>query len=491
MATMRISQIVGAGMFVPPEWDRECHHIVLDSRDVKRGDLFIARAGSLARGQDFIKAALAAGAIAVLEEGEFGFRCEAGGVPVFSVPDLASQLPGWLLRRYQQARTLPLLAVTGTNGKSSTVQYVAQLVSRLGQRCGVIGTTGNGIWPDLQPTRNTTPDLATTLRCLEEMQEQGACLAAMEVSSHGLHQGRVSGLEFAVAAITNITQDHLDYHGTMDNYQAAKQRLFTDFPLGQAILNLDDARIAAMRHQANLRVPGLTLSCEQDADIMIRDPQFSSRWMSAQLTSPWGEARLQVPLIGGFNLVNAVMAISMLAAAGFDFNALVAAAASLRPVDGRMELYVRDGSPSVVVDFAHTPDAISTVIGALRPWNRPLTLVYGCGGERDRSKRPLMTEAALAADQVWLTDDNPRGESPAQIWVDALDVDGAGRVVCEHNRERAIVGALAATPADGLLVIAGKGHENYQEIAGVRHPYRDADVLLEMGYQRAGGEDVV
>mgnify|MGYP001367918569 CR=1 FL=1 len=491
MTEMALSRIVGQDLFVPPEWDRICRHLVLDSRDVNAGDLFVARAGSQARGQDYIAAALAAGAVAVLEEGEFGFRCEVGGVPVFSVPDLSARLSGWLLRRYATALELPLLAVTGTNGKSSTVQYVAQLLSVLGKGCGVIGTTGNGVWPRLEPTRNTTPDLATTLRMLETMQEQGAMLAAMEVSSHGLDQGRVAGLSFAVAAITNITQDHLDYHGTMEAYEAAKWRLFSDYPLGQAILNIDDPRIAAMLAAVGTSVPGLTLSCHQAADIMIREPSFSSGCMAARLLTPWGEAVVTVPLIGGFNLVNAVMAIAMLAAAGLDFDALVAAAATLRPVDGRMELYVRDGSPSVVVDFAHTPDALTTVMDALRPWNRPVTLVFGCGGERDRGKRPLMTLAALAADQVWLTDDNPRREDPDQIWADALAVDGSERVQREHDRRLAIRSALVATAADGLLVIAGKGHENYQEIAGVRHPYRDADVLQELGYQRAGGGHVV
>jgi UDP-N-acetylmuramoyl-L-alanyl-D-glutamate--2,6-diaminopimelate ligase len=497
---MRLGAMVGSELFVPPEWDREFCHLVTDTRDVQSGDLFIARSGRQADGHIYVANAIAAGAVAVLEEGPTGFRCEAGGVPVFVFPDLSRYLTTWLQRRYAMAMQMPLLAVTGTNGKSSTVQYVAQLVTTLGQRCGVIGTTGNGVWPELAPTRNTTPDLATILRCLEIMQQQGATIAAMEVSSHGIDQGRIAGLSFVGAAITNVTQDHLDYHGDMDAYLATKARLFHEYSLQQALFNIDDERVAGLLTGEPLAAPVLTLSTqamaggdlEQEADIRIRVVALEPRCMRADLATPWGQAELRVPLIGEFNLTNAVMAISLLAMAGFDFDALVAAAASLRPVAGRMELYIKEQAPTVVVDFAHTPDALTTILKALQPWNCPLTLVYGCGGERDRSKRPLMTAAALAgAHQVWLTDDNPRHEDPDQIWSDALAVDGSERIHCEHDREAAISRALDASPVNGLVIVAGKGHEDYQEIAGVKHSYSDAAVLLEMGYQRAGSEYAV
>lgn len=497
---MRLGAMVGPELFVPPEWDREFSHIVTDSRDVQSGDLFVVRGSRQAERQTFVANAIAAGAVAVLEEGPIGFRCEAGGVPVFVSPDLSRYLTTWLQRRYAAAMQMPLLAVTGTNGKSSTVQYAAQLVTALGQRCGVIGTTGNGVWPQLTATRNTTPDLATTLRCLEFMQEQGASVVAMEVSSHGIDQGRIAGLSFVGAAITNVTQDHLDYHGDMDSYLATKARLFHDYSLQQALFNIDDERVAGLLKGEPLAAPVLTLSSramdgrdlEQEADIRIRVVALEPRCMRANLVTPWGQAELLVPLIGEFNLTNAVMAISLLAMAGFDFDALVAAATSLRPVAGRMEVYVREQSPAVVVDFAHTPDALTTILKALQPWNCPLTLVYGCGGERDRSKRPLMTAAALAgAHQVWLTDDNPRHEDPDRIWSDALAVDGSERIHCEHDREVAISRALDACPVNGLVIVAGKGHENYQEIAGVKRPYSDASVLLEMGYRRAGSEYAV
>lgn len=489
--TMRLAALAGSDLYIPPEWDREFLHVVTDSRDIAPGDLFIARGGSRDSGSRFIDAALAAGAVAILEEGESGFRCEAGGVPVFTAPEVRTHLSRWLLRRYENALKLPIVAVTGTNGKSSTVQYVAQLLTALGYACGVIGTTGNGIWPTLSPTRNTTPDLSVTLRQLELMQQQGAALVAMEVSSHGIDQGRIAGLSFAAAGLTNVTRDHLDYHGDMDSYFAAKQRLFTESPLKFAVLNLDDPLIAGWAAEAGRHVSVFGMSATESATVCYELLERQPGSMRARLQSPWGEAQIELSLMGDFNLANAVMAISLLACCGYPLTDLCRAAAALNPVDGRMELYRRPDSPAVIVDFAHTPDAIRGVLESLQAWNCPLTLVYGCGGERDRSKRPLMTEAALAADRIWLTSDNPRGEDPLQIRDDALAVAGSERICYQPDRRQAILDAIAASGPSAMVVVAGKGHENYQEVQGIKHPYSDAAVLLEAGYQRAGGEHVV
>lgn len=487
---MKLTELIAGDFFLPPEWNREFNHIVTDSRDVQKGDLFIARRGLHAHGDEYIKAAVDNGAVAVLAEGDMGFRCESSPhfpmVPVFFAPEVGSHLQQWLYRRYDPS-AMQLIAVTGTNGKSSVTQYIAQLAELCGVPCGVLGTLGNGRWGNLQPTRNTTADLAVILRQLEQLQQQGVNLVALEVSSHGLQQERVAGLSFAASVLTNITQDHLDYHGSMEHYIAAKRRLFTDYAATHALINTDGEYGRLLAAEKNLPAPALTYGHDTDAQIRYQLLALDMQGMHAELTTPWGVAQLILPLIGEFNLANVCAAITVLTWQGLDFNNLCATASRLQAVDGRMELYVKDNAPLVVVDFAHTPDALRNVLEALRPWQRPLTTVFGCGGERDRSKRPLMAAVVKElSQQVWLTDDNPRAEDPQQIFNDALA--GVSGINSEHDRRQAIVTALAATTADGIVLIAGKGHENYQEIAGVKHPYRDADVLLAQGYQRAGAQ---
>ncbi|WP_221799228.1 UDP-N-acetylmuramoyl-L-alanyl-D-glutamate--2,6-diaminopimelate ligase [Oceanobacter mangrovi] len=501
---MKLSELIQGAFFVPPEWDREFSDIATDSRDVKDGDLFIGRAGGSSHGADFTLAAIANGAAVVIEQGEVGFRCDfsRAAIPVFSTPDVKEQLAGWLHRRYSAVADLKLLGVTGTNGKSSCVSYLAQLSAALQQPCGVLGTLGNGLWPELQPTRNTTPDLAVVLRVLAQMQQQGAGRAAMEVSSHGLEQGRVAGLVYDGVMLTNLTQDHLDFHGTMEAYFAAKVRLFTDYqarvgvvnadcPYGRQLLQRDDLSCQLFSYGR----AETEFSASQHVSYAVTG--LSQQGITAQLTSPWGTAELQLPLLGEFNLANAVGAITLLAACGEDFQQLVNAAAALIAVAGRMEVYVRaDGKkgPLAVVDYAHTPDALATVLSSLKPWQRPLGLVFGCGGDRDRGKRPLMMAAALAsADRIWLTDDNPRSEDPTQIFADVMTADGAAQAVAakqlvqQHDRAEAIAAALAAAEENAIVLIAGKGHEDYQEINGVRRPFSDIEVLQGLGFVRAGG----
>lgn len=488
---MKLSQIVAADMFMPPEWDREFSHLVVDSRDIQPGDVFIARQGHSGHGTQHIADAVAAGAVAVLAEGEQGFRCEwnadGDGVPVFMTPQLEEYLPQWLHRRYATAG-MALIAVTGTNGKSSVTQYIAQLATACGRECGVLGTLGNGRWPQLQHTRNTTPDLSVILRQLDELKNQSVNLAALEVSSHGLDQQRVAGITFDVAVLTNISQDHLDYHGNMDDYFAAKRLLFTRHQPRVALINIDDPYGRQLAADPEITAEVVTYGAAEDARVRYQIEQLSADGMTAQLTTPWGRARLQLPLIGGFNLANATAAIAALALQHQpDFARLVQAAATLQPVAGRMELYRKHNAPLAVVDFAHTPDALENVLQALQPWQKPVTCVFGCGGDRDRSKRPLMARVAEQyAAQVWLTDDNPRNEDPQQIFADAL-AGVKGAIHTEHDRRAAINAAVQAAGADGIVLIAGKGHEEYQDVKGVKHPYSDTAVLAALGYCKAGG----
>lgn len=489
---MRLSAVVGQDMTIPPEWDRDVQHIRIDSRDVATGDLFIARKGSAGHGADYISQAIAQGAVAILEEGGDVFRCEfpqgSAPVPVFGIESLGQHLSGWLATRYHRVRDSQLFAVTGTNGKSSVTQFIAQLAARCEAACGVVGTLGNGVWPALEATRNTTPDITVTYRLLDTFIDAGAAMAALEVSSHGLDQGRVDGLHFDTAVLTNLTQDHLDYHGDMDSYYGAKARLFTEGRAQAALINIDDEYGRRLVNEAGLPETVLTFGVSDDADICVQDAALNSVGQRAWLTTPWGEGELIIPMLAPFNLVNMAAAIGVLAQQGFNLNDLLAHAQHVMPVAGRMALYTRENSAKAVIDFAHTPDALANVVAALRTENIPLTCVFGCGGERDRAKRPLMAEAAAQADQVWVTDDNPRSESPEQITNDICQFSGAVDFRFERDRQAAITAAIEATSANGIVLVAGKGHENTQEIAGVKHSYSDEAVLLSLGYQAAGGQ---
>jgi UDP-N-acetylmuramoyl-L-alanyl-D-glutamate--2,6-diaminopimelate ligase len=488
---MKLSAIVAPHLFIPSEWDREINHIVTDSRDVKSGDLFIARAGHNDHGERFIESAIQAGASAVVALGEAGFRCDISGVPIFLTPNLLDHLNDWLHCIYAEVSQLDLTAVTGTNGKSSVTQYIAQLLKQLKIKCGLLGTLGNGVWPNLTETRNTTADLSLLLRHLNDMAKQSVKYAALEVSSHGIDQRRIDGINFKVAVLTNLTRDHLDYHGSMDAYFEAKRRLFIGGNIGAALINIDDGYGSRLAADKDITVPVFTYGRSDKAEVRYHNIELTARGMRARLTTPWGEADIVLPLIGEFNLANATAAIAVLAIQGFPLESLVAAASTLQSVAGRMEVYVKDNAPLAIVDFAHTPDALNNVLNTLKSWNKAISLVFGCGGERDRTKRPIMAVIAQAhAAQVWLTDDNPRSENSEQIFADVLAADGSDYFYCIHDRRTAIESALAKTDKNGILVIAGKGHEAYQDIAGIRHAYRDADVLITHGYRKAGGDYV-
>jgi len=487
---MKLSVLTEGNPYIPPEWDREINDIRIDSRDVLPGDLFIARRGSRGDGREHIDAALANGAAAVLAEGPLGFECGAAGVPLFFCSDLPQRLNSWLLRRYPLADNLALIAVTGTNGKSSVTQYIAQLATLLQQSAGLIGTLGNGIWPELQPTRNTTPDLSVILQSLTVMQQQQVSTVAMEVSSHGIDQQRIAGLSFTTAVMTNLTQDHLDYHGDMEGYFDAKARLFRDYPLQQALINVDDDYGRRLLQDNRVQAARYSYGQADDADVCYQTPEYRDGWLTTLLSTPWGSGELRLPLIGDFNVANAVAAIAVLCLQGLDFTALIGAASRLQAVDGRMELYQRELNGRrqlAVVDFAHTADALHNVMHAVRNVAASRALVFGCGGDRDRGKRPQMAAAALASGaQVWLTDDNPRSEDPQQIFNDVLQAPGSEVFHCCHNRREAIIQACDSDA--GLIVVAGKGHENYQEIAAVKHDFSDAEVLMSLGFSKAGGQ---
>ncbi len=450
-----------------------------DSRRVRPGDVFLAYPGARDDGRDHIAQAVAAGAAAVIAEP--GPKVDGGGtaVPVLTVPDLARRTGELAHLIYgRPSEQLWLAGVTGTNGKTSVTQWIAQAMNRLECRCAVIGTLGNGIPPVLDPSPNTTPDAVSLHGALAAYVRQGAVACAMEVSSIGLDQGRVDGARFDVAVFTNLTRDHLEYHGSMAAYAEAKARLFTLPGLRTAVLNLDDAfgRELARRLQGKLLTLGYTLEGRSGTDRVLQAVNLDGR--AGQLAFDLDGRRMEAPVVGRFNASNLLAVIGALLAGDETLEDIAAVLRYLAPPPGRMQVMGGSSEPLVVIDYAHTPDALEKVLVTLRETaavrGGRLFCVFGCGGERDPGKRPQMgAVAARLADTVWVTSDNPRGENPAAI-IDAILAGMPSAPAVEADRRQAISAAIAAAGAADVVLLAGKGHEPYQEIAGVRHPFSDA-----------------
>lgn len=486
---VHFSELLERMAAVSPDDDCAVHGIALDSRQVKPGYLFLACQGLMQRGHDFISAAVAQGAAAVayeIAEGEAAFMsARVGNVPLVGVRNL-SQQTGLIAERFYgyPSRDLFVVGITGTNGKTSCSQFLAQALNRDGHPCGVIGTLGNGLAGRLTPGTHTTPDAVTLHRLFAEFRAAGAHGVAMEVSSHALDQGRVAGVTFAAAVFTNLSRDHLDYHGDMAAYGAAKQRLFHAPNLRYAVVNGDDA--FGREILATLR-PGVTaVSYGLDAAVAAHVlhvqgtvEQIGRAGMVLAVHSPWGNGQLHSPLLGRFNASNLLAVLATLLVSGTALSEALQRLSRLRSVAGRMECFGADGGrPLVVVDYAHTPDALEQVLIALREHCRgQLWCVFGCGGDRDRGKRPLMgAAAARLADRVIVTDDNPRSEDPAQITDDILSgvADKASMVVI-HDRRNAISAAVKQAGPDDVVLVAGKGHETTQQIGTRKYPFRDQE----------------
>ncbi|MHA7880941.1 MAG: UDP-N-acetylmuramoyl-L-alanyl-D-glutamate--2,6-diaminopimelate ligase [Saccharospirillum sp.] len=452
--------------------------LTLDSREVRRGSVFVALRGRATDGHDFVQAAIEAGAAAVLAERAI---TASGTTPVIVIPALRQRLGELADAFYDHpSRQLNMVGITGTNGKTSTCQYIAQSLDFLGRRCGIIGTNGQGLWGALQETLNTTPDVIRLHRELARQWQQGGRYCAMEVSSHGLDQGRVDGVAFRSAIFTNLSRDHLDYHGTMEAYGEAKWRLLRWPGLHTAIVNADDAWVQQQRHRIVAdQVLGFGLS--EEADVRVLRHHCHPTGLDAEVETPWGLTDLNLPLLGAFNLSNALAALTFLLAESVPLSTASRVISNLRPVKGRMEMFHPAGGPTVVVDYAHTPDALEKALAACRDHVAGrLGVIFGCGGDRDRGKRPEMARVAEQnADFVVITDDNPRSEASADILADILaGFDEPERVVTISDRRQAILTTLDDCSADDVVLVAGKGHEAYQEVAGVRHHFSDQDVVL-------------
>jgi UDP-N-acetylmuramoyl-L-alanyl-D-glutamate--2,6-diaminopimelate ligase len=394
-----------------------------------------------------------------------------------------------------------MAGVTGTNGKTSCSQWIAQAFNRLDRRCAVVGTIGNGFPGALESGVNTTPDAAWLHGKLRDWNRDGACAVAMEVSSHGLEQGRVAGVEFDVALFTNLTRDHLDYHGTMANYRRAKARLFEWDTLQWRVLNLDDrwgVELARPSPQRRGEVLGYGFGFNRLAGsrrvpcVQGRNLRLGLHGVSFDVATPWGAAHVRSKVIGRFNASNLLGTLAVLLAGNTDLRDAVRVLAELDAVPGRAERFGGSGgsggsgghgsAPLVVVDYAHTPDALEKILLTLREMSgstkrAKLTCVFGCGGDRDRGKRAMMGRIATrCADRVIVTSDNPRSEDPMAIIADILAGTSRDCVVIE-DRTRAVHEAIRTSARGDIVVVAGKGHEPYQEIRGVRHAYSDAQVV--------------
>lgn len=458
--------------------------LALDSRRVKPGDLFFARNGVACRGADFIVDAQRKGAVAVMvERGELTAAERARvEVPLLEVTGLDGVIGEVASRFYgNPSHHLKVIGVTGTNGKTSCSNFLAQALERLGQRTAVIGTLGNGFLDDLQAATHTTPDAVALQAMLAELKRAGADCVVMEVSSHALDQQRVGGVRFAAAGFTNLTRDHLDYHGDMAAYGDAKAKLFIDCAPALQALNIDDVfgRTLWQRLQpVSARVLSFGIT-EPGADLSAVDLQFTAEGTAFTLQAGQERSDVKTSLMGSFNVSNLLLCAAVLRLLGYSLNDIAGALEQLQPVAGRMQaLPAVRRAPAVVVDFAHTPDALAQALQALRLHRSAqgrLICVFGCGGDRDAGKRPEMGRiASELADVLVVTSDNPRSESPTAIIADILPgvlPDVAMHV--EPDRAAAIRWAIDQSSDEDLVLIAGKGHERWQEVNGVKEPFDD------------------
>lgn len=500
-----------------PSDDPTIRGVRYDSRQVSPGDLFVAMRGANSDGHDFLERAVELGAAALLVE-EIPSDAIRKDVPVVCVPDARRALAPISARFFgHPASELTLIGVTGTNGKTSTTYLIESILAQAGQRVGLVGTVEIRYAGEHEVAVNTTPESLDLQRTLRAMCNEHIDSAVMEVSSHGLELGRVQGCAFKVGAFTNLSQDHLDFHGSMDAYLASKARLFRDH-LAQgavAVVNIDDAageKIIAIARDAGAEILRVGRGANADAEIRLVDHTISLDGTRAVIEESSGRFEVDLPLLGDFNLENLLVAVGVGRALGLAPETIAAGTMHCPQVPGRMERVIGTGrdEPTVLVDYAHTPDAIEKLLRAVRPLCAGrLIAVFGCGGDRDRTKRPLMAEAvATHADRAIATSDNPRTEDPIEILGDVEEglrslarVEADALLTTENeaalysvlvDRRAAIDCAISGAGPNDTVVLAGKGHEDYQIIGREKFPFDDRlearRALLERGQSAGPGE---
>jgi UDP-N-acetylmuramoyl-L-alanyl-D-glutamate--2,6-diaminopimelate ligase len=464
-----------------------------DSRKVRSGDLLMAVSGQRYSANQMLKDVKHLGVAAVLCDSNESV--DGGSIPLFRVEELAARRGEIASKFYgNPSHSLFVVAITGTNGKTSCSQFIAHAFDK---RCGVIGTMGNGFMPNLKDAGLTTPDAISLQGMLASMLKDGASAVSIEASSHGLVQGRLNGVAINTAVFTNITRDHLDYHETFDAYKAAKKRLFEWPELETAVLNLDDEFSIELAESLDSKVLCLTYSLKNaSADIYCTELSFSPSGIDASIETPWGGMVIHSSLIGDFNLSNLLAVIGVLGSAGLSIQEISQRISAIKNVPGRMEQFPLKKGAVVIIDYAHTPNALENALKAARVHcDGKLWCVMGCGGDRDKGKRPIMGEiASRLADITVVTDDNPRSEASESIIEQILaGVIPNSTVYTEADRAKAISLALSKSNAGDLVLIAGKGHETYQEIHGVRSSFSDLNEVarFDSAYRELALRNVV
>ncbi len=489
MLEIRISDLLSDILHLDIKQDCLITGLTLDSRTVKSGDLFLACICQEADGRDFIIDAINRGVAAVLCEDRLPSITLPKDIPIIVVADLRWKI-GLIGAKFYgyPAEKLTMIGVTGTNGKTSITQYIATVLTKLGYPCAVIGTIGTGFPGKLNFAVNTTPDPLTLQRLLFEFVAVGAKAVAMEVSSQGLAQGRVSGVAFTIAVLTNLTRDHLDYHGTMENYGEAKRMLFSQGKLQQAVVNIDDefGRGLIQELKTTLEVYAYTIAGETLAGVPTigaSNIEIKSSLMAAQVTTPWGAGTLRSKLLGRFNLSNLLAVLGVLGIMQVNLEDALVEIANLEAANGRMQVFGGEHKkPLVVIDYAHTPDALEQSLLTLQEYCRgALWCVFGCGGDRDRGKRHLMGKIAeRLSDHVVITNDNPRTENSKQIVDDILQgLLCPWAVEVEYDRATSIAYAINQARENDVILIAGKGHEDYQIIGKEKTPFSDKEIVTK------------
>jgi UDP-N-acetylmuramoyl-L-alanyl-D-glutamate--2,6-diaminopimelate ligase len=480
-----LSSLLQGIVEVPSVFDVTIHGLRTDSRQVRMGDAFVALPGRQTSADHHVDEAIGAGAIVIILEVPEPAPCyEYRGALVVPLMALSRHLGQIADRFYEHpSRRIRVVGVTGTNGKTSVSHFIAQLLNGADIPCGVLGTLGYGMPGNLATATHTTPDVVEVNRALFTMARKGARVVAMEVSSHALDQGRIDGVNMTGAVFTNLTRDHLDYHGSMEAYGQAKASLFTREGLHFSIINFDDPFGRQLYEQTEGSCDRVRYSLhEAQTELWLTRFAPSPAGFDADVDGQWGAFSVSASLMGSFNASNLLAAMAAALSLGVSVDAVRTAVASLEAPPGRLESFTGAAGVRVVVDYAHTTDALANALAALRPHaNGQLICVFGCGGDRDTGKRPEMArEAERGADRLVITDDNPRSESPETIVKDILaGLESRDGVTVIHDRADAIRAAIDLARPGDVVLVAGKGHEAWQERHGKRTPFSDVAHVQE------------
>lgn len=487
---MWLSELLFGLVAITEENDRQAMGLTDNSLNVSRGIGFIALPGSVTDGRAFIADAIARGASFVLAEGDQeGSISHQNNVPIIEINKLRQKVSAIAATFYgNPAAEMTVLGVTGTNGKSSCVHFLAQALHKLGVQCGQIGTLGWGLPGAIQPSNLTTPSPITLQAQLADLKKSNITHLAMEMSSHALEQGRAAAIQCHVGIFTNLSHEHLDYHGSMAAYADAKMKLFQDYGIQYAVMNVDDPVGQEMIKKLPEDVVCLSYSRQvsSDADVLAHHWQSDLNGFRADIKTPWGDVQLVSKLIGSFNVSNMLAVVTTLGALGYPMDRVTRVLGEVEAVPGRLQpVRGPKGCPLTLVDYAHTPDALAQVLSVLRQCcHGQLWCVFGCGGNRDAAKRSLMGKIASQwCDSIVVTNDNPRHEEPKVITdmiLDGMTYDGVltrDNVIVIHDRAKAIEYALSRASEKDLVLVAGKGHEDYQIIGSEKKSFSDLNFI--------------